>query len=96
VEKKSMNTQLVDYLVGVITHLSPEEQSLLQTKLANHPDNSSPEETYQELLQLRAEIFARRQGKPLTVAPDDILHELREERDQQLMSVGLLRNSNND
>lgn len=29
-----MNTQLVDYLVGVITRLNPEEQTLLQEKLA--------------------------------------------------------------
>ena len=35
-----MNTQLVDYLVGVITHLSPEEQTLLQEKLAIKKVNS--------------------------------------------------------
>lgn len=81
-----MNTQLVDYLVGVITHLSPEEQTLLQEKLAIKKVKDA-QQNYQELLQLRASIFLRRQGKPLTPSPDDSIYQLREERDKQLMSA---------
>ena len=83
-----MNTQLVDYLVGVITHLSPEEQTLLQEKLAREKVSKDAQQNYQELLQLRASIFLRRQGKPLTPSPDDVIYQLREERDEQLMSAG--------
>ena len=83
-----MNTQLVDYLVGVITHLSPEEQTLLQEKLAREKVSKDAQQNYQELLQLRASIFLRRQGKPLTPSPDDVIYQLREERGEQLMSAG--------
>ena len=83
-----MNTQLVDYLVGVITHLSPEEQTLLQEKLAIKKVGKNAQQSYQELLQLRASIFFRRQGQPLTPSPDDVIYQLREERDEQLMSAG--------
>ena len=82
-----MNTQLVDYLVGVITHLSPEEQTLLQAKLARQKVSQDAQQNYQELLQLRGEIFLRRQGKPLTPSPDDLIYQLGSERDEQLMSA---------
>ncbi|BAQ63199.1 hypothetical protein GM3708_3605 (plasmid) [Geminocystis sp. NIES-3708] len=45
-----MNTQLVNYLVGVINHLTREEKSLLKEKLTDNNINSSPEKSYQELL----------------------------------------------
>jgi hypothetical protein len=90
-----MNTQLVDYLVGVITHLSPEEQTLLQQKLARKKVSQDAQQNYQELLQLRGEIFLRRQGKPLTPSPDDVLYQLREERDEQLISAAFGDLSNN-
>lgn len=81
-----MNTQLVDYLVGIINNLTIEEQSLLQTKLSDQNFNRSSQECYQELLKLKAEIFKRNQGKPLIINPDDLLFELRNERDTELMS----------
>ncbi|MBD2395849.1 hypothetical protein H6G11_16515 [Cyanobacterium aponinum FACHB-4101] len=79
-----MNTQLVNYLVGVINHLTIEEKSLLQQKLINNNINNSPEKSYQELLKLKANILNRRQGKPLNISPDELLFQLRNERDEQL------------
>jgi hypothetical protein len=90
-----MNTQLVNYLVGVITHLSPEEQTLLQEKLTRKKVSKDSQQNYQELLQLRAEIFLRRQGQSLTPSPDDVIYQLREERDEQLMSAAFGDLSNN-
>lgn len=79
-----MNSQLVNYLVGVINHLNREEKSLLKEKLTHNNINSSPEECYQELLTLKANILNRRQGKPLNISPDELLFQLRNERDEQL------------
>lgn len=93
---KYMNTQLVSYLVGVINNLTGEEKSLLKKQLADNNINYSSEECYQELLKLKANILNRRQGKPLTINPDDLLFQLRNERDAELMSIGLENLHNNN
>lgn len=46
--------------------------------------NSSPEGCYQKLLNLKADIFDRRQGKSLTINPDELLFQLRNERDAEI------------
>ncbi len=86
-----MNTQLVNYLVGVINHLTREEKYLLKEKLTDNNINSSPEKSYQELLTLKANIFNRREGKSLNISPDDLLFQLRNERDEELI---FMRNLN--
>lgn len=42
-------------------------------------------EEYQKLLDVRAKIFARREGKPLEPAPEELIHQMRSERTSQLM-----------
>ena len=44
-------------------------------------------DTLKEVLRLGAQIKARRKGRPLTPPPDEIIRELREERDTQLTDL---------
>ncbi|MBD2614303.1 MAG: hypothetical protein FWK04_24365 [Nostoc sp. GBBB01] len=78
-----MNIQLVESLVNAIKALSPEERELLNQKL-----------TYQSNWQnLRSRILAnaqaigqRRSGNPLEPNIDEIIHQIREERDGQFIA----------
>lgn len=81
-----MNSQLVNYLVGVINHLAIEEKKFLKAKLAENNVNYSSEESYQDLLKLKTQIFQRRQGKPLNIEADELIFQLRNERDNELIS----------
>ena len=78
-----MNTQLVDGLAQIIQSLSEEERTLLDEKLKK-PDWR---ETLARIDKLRNDINARSPGKPLDVSVDEIIHEMREERDQQILSA---------
>lgn len=80
-----MNTKLIDSLVQIVESLSPEEQNLLEEKLKAHTTKHNPQEEYQKLVQLREQIFARRGGKPLNPPPEEIIQQMREERDEQFM-----------
>jgi len=78
-----MNIQLVESLANAIKALSPEERELLNQKL-----------TYQWNWQnLRSRILAnaqaiqqRRNGQTFEPDIDEIIHQMREERDQELMA----------
>ncbi|MBD2776124.1 hypothetical protein ICL16_29710 [Iningainema sp. BLCCT55] len=78
-----MNTQLVNSLFQVIQSLSPEERDLLEQKMKK-PDWR---ETLDRIEKLRSEINAHRGGKPLDPPVDEIIHQMREERDQQILSA---------
>ncbi len=80
-----MNIQLVESLANAIKALSVEEQELLNQKL-KHKSNWQ---------NLRARILAnaeaiqqRRSGQPLQLDIDQIIQQMREEREQQLLADG--------
>lgn len=79
-----MNTKLVESLVEVINSLSQEEKNLLQEKL--QPE-SNWEETLKRIEARRKKIHARTGGKPFKPSVTEIIHQMREERDEQLMQV---------
>jgi hypothetical protein len=86
-----MNTQLIESLIQVINSLSKEERNLLEEKL-QHQANWE---------KIRARILKR--GKVInerltslsygqrTVSVSEIIHQMREERDEQLMQTYLPR-----
>lgn len=77
---QTMNTQLVDGLFQVIQSLSEEERAQLQEKMKK-PDER---ETLERIQKLRAKIKARRDGKPFDPSVEEIIHQIREERDEQM------------
>ena len=79
-----MNTQLVESLVQVINSLSEEEKSLLQEKL--QPE-SNWEATLERIETRRKKIHAGTGGKPFKPSVTEIIHQMREERDEQLMQA---------
>ncbi len=79
-----MNTQLVESLVQVINSLSKEERNLLQEKLQRQ---SNWEEQRSRIIERAKKIHARRGGKPFKPSVTEIIHQMREERDEQLMQA---------
>ncbi|UKO97668.1 hypothetical protein [Nostoc sp. UHCC 0870] len=78
-----MNVQLVESLANAIKALSPEERDLLNQKLTHQSNWQN----------LRARILAHAQAiqqrlRCQSFEPDisDIIHQMREERDQQLVA----------
>ena len=79
-----MNTKLVESLAQVINSLSSEERNLLQEKLQ---PQSSWEEQRSRIIKRGKIISDRNQGKPLSPSVTEIIHQMREERDEQLMQA---------
>ena len=79
-----MNTQLVESLVQVINSLSEEERNLLEEKLHHKSDW---EATLERIEARRKKIHARTGGKPFKPSVTEIIHQMREERDEQLMQA---------
>jgi len=79
-----MNTKLVESLAQIIQSLAPEEKTLLEERLKATPKKDW-RQSYQELNELRARIFARRDGQPLSPEPDEIIWQMREERTAEIM-----------
>jgi hypothetical protein len=82
-----MNSQLVDSLVLIINSLTIEERVILQQKLIK---KNSLQEQNQQLDQLKKKNFQRRQGKPLSPEPEDVIDEIRQERNayyDQLLNI---------
>ena len=79
-----MNTKLVESLVQVINSLSEEEKNLLQEKL--QPE-SNWEQQRSRIMNRAKKIHARRGGKPFEPSVTEIIHQMREERDEQLMQA---------
>lgn len=78
----NMNTQLVEGLVQIIKSLPQEERVLLAEKLK--PDWITLRE---RIIKLGDSINVHSDGKPLNPSVDDIIHQMREERDEQIMSA---------
>ncbi|WP_319422129.1 hypothetical protein [Pleurocapsa sp. FMAR1] len=79
-----MNTKLVESLVQVINSLSEEEKKLLEEKLK---PQSGWEEQRSRIIKRGKIISDRNQGKPLSPSVTKIIHQMREERDEQLMQA---------
>ena len=77
-----MNVPLVDSLVQVILALSPEERTLREERLHR---KTNWRDTLQQIDNLQAQIKADRGGKPLDLPVDEIIHQMREERTEELM-----------
>jgi CHASE3 domain sensor protein len=80
----AMNTQLVESLVQVINSLSSEERTLLQEKLQRQ---SNWEEQRSRIIKRGKKISDRNQGKPFKLSVTEIIHQMREERGEQLMQA---------
>ena len=79
-----MNTKLVESLVQVINSLSSEEKKLLEEKLQHQSDW---EKQRNRIIERAKKIHARRGGKPFKPSVTEIIHQMREERDEQLMQA---------
>ncbi len=79
-----MNIQLVESLIQVINSLSPEERNLLEEKLKHRSDW---EKMRSRIIERGKIIRDRNQGKPLSPSVSEIIHQMREERDEQLMQA---------
>ena len=77
-----MNVPLVESLVQVILALSPEERTLLEEKLHR---KTNWRETLEQIDEHRAAAYKERGGKPLELPVDEIIHQMREERTEELM-----------
>jgi len=73
-----MNSQLVDSLVQIVRSLTPEEQAMFQAKLK--PRRHNWQEQRQKIHAQKAEIFARRGGKPFDPPLNIYIQEARDER----------------
>ena len=79
-----MNTKLVESLVQVINSLSSEEKKLLEEKLRHQSDW---EKQRSRIIERRKKIHARTGGKPFKPSVTEIIHQMCEERDEQLMQA---------
>ncbi len=79
-----MNTKLVESLVEVINSLSEEEKNFLQEKLQRQSDW---EKQRSRIIERAKKIHARRGGKSFKPSVTKIIHQMREERDEQLMQA---------
>ena len=78
----TLHKQKLSHKVEKSQSLSLEEQELLGKKLKDHP---SWEIALERIDATRKAIYERRQGKPFETDVTEIIHQMREERDQQLM-----------
>ena len=79
-----MNTKLVESLVEVINSLSEEEKNLLQEKLQRQ---ENWEKQRSRIIARAKKIHARRGGKPFKPSVTEIIHQMRSERDEQLIQA---------
>lgn len=94
-----MNTKLVESLVEVINSLSEAEKNPLQEKLQRQSDEVASaeassaacddrwEKQRSRIIERRKKIHARTGGKPFEPSVTEIIHQMREERDEQLMQA---------
>ena len=78
-----MNIQLVESLANAIQALSPEERELLNEKLT---DRSNWQNLRPKIFTNAQAIEQRLGGKPFEPDIDEIIAQMREERDEQLMN----------
>ena len=83
-----MNKLLIESIVQLVNSLPLEERKVVEEKILENKDRR---ENWREHLKRidedRAELYASRGGKPLEPPVDEIIHQMREERTQQLMEA---------
>jgi aspartate/methionine/tyrosine aminotransferase len=79
-----MNVRLVDSLVQTIESLTVEERSLLVQRLNRR---QSWEKAKQRLRAIHDQIRQFRQGQPISPAPEELIQQMRDERDQALFGA---------
>jgi CHASE3 domain sensor protein len=87
-----MNTKLVESLVQVINSLSEEERNFLREKMQPQSDWEKQRSRTIERAKTISDkpngmASLRNQGKPLSPSVTEIIHQMREERDEQLMQA---------
>lgn len=80
-----MNISLIDALVQAVLALSIEERVLFQQNLQQHQDNW--QETTQRLKAFQAKLKAQRSGSLPNIPVEDIIHQMRDDRTEQLMQT---------
>ncbi|MBP0030421.1 hypothetical protein [Roseofilum sp. Guam] len=78
-----MNTKLVDSIVQLIDALPPKEQKLLHEKIER---KQNWQETKERILK-RGQAIWERQGDDFYDAIDEVFHQMREERSQELFEA---------
>ncbi|MDB9519712.1 hypothetical protein PN466_22470 [Roseofilum reptotaenium CS-1145] len=78
-----MNTKLVDSIVQLIDALPPKEQKLLHEKIER---KQNWQETKERILK-RGQAIRERQGDDFYDAIDEVFHQMREERSQELFEA---------
>jgi hypothetical protein len=78
-----MNIQLVESLANAIKALSVEERELLNQKLTHQ---SNWQNLRPRILAQAQAIQQRRSDQPFEADIDQIIHQMREERDQELIA----------
>ena len=79
-----MNVPLVESLVQVILALPPEERTLLEERLHRQTNWQATLER-ERIDEHRAAAHTERGGKPLDLPVDEIIHQMRAERTEELM-----------
>ncbi len=79
-----MNTSLVEALAQAVLSLSPEERRLLYQRVFNKP---IWRETQQSLADVHTQILEDRVGSPPDLDVVDQIHQMRDERTEQLLQV---------
>jgi hypothetical protein len=82
-----MNTKLVDSPVQIIKSLTIEEPIFLEGKLQTAKNKLTWQENQQQLMEFQKKISERRGGKPFDPPPEEIIHQMREERTEQIMNA---------
>lgn len=78
-----MNIQLIESLANAIKALSPDEREILDQKLNQKAEWSS---LRTKILKDATAISERRKGQPFQPDITNVIHQMREERDQELLN----------
>ncbi|AFY47645.1 hypothetical protein Nos7524_1779 [Nostoc sp. PCC 7524] len=81
--REFMNIQLVESLANAIKALSPEERDLLNQKLTHQSDWQN---LRTRILANAQAIQQRRSDQPLELDIEEIIHQMRAERNEQLIA----------
>lgn len=78
-----MNTKLVDSIIQLIDALTPEEQNFLHEKI----DYKRNWQVTKERILKRSKAIWERQGDTFSDSIDQVFHQMREERSQELFEA---------
>jgi hypothetical protein len=83
-----MNKFLIESIVQLVNSLPLEERKIVEEKILENKDRRENwRENLKRIEEDRAKFYASRDGKPLEPPVDEIIHQMREERTQQLMEA---------